>query len=128
MRIRTFKNQAAQGDLLLRRIEKIPDGVVKQRAENGKFILAHSETGHHHTVLDRPNVNWYRLATTGNNLEAQMISYLEVLDEEALDAPPVDLVHERNFDTHDTIRISVGIYEIRRQREYTPAGFRMVAD
>ena len=38
------------------------------------------------------------------------------------------LEHHRSIDTHEALEIKPGIYEIRRQREYTPQGFRRVAD
>lgn len=117
--MKTFKNQAAQGDLLIRRIEKLPDGVTTVISENGAFIVAHSETGHHHVIADRPNVKLYTLGDP-------MVSYLEVV--EATDATECLLEHLRSFDTHETIRIPTGIFEIRRQREYVLEGWRRVED
>ena len=38
------------------------------------------------------------------------------------------LEHLRSFDTHETIKLPVGTFEIRRQREYTPEGWRRVED
>lgn len=35
---------------------------------------------------------------------------------------------ERSFDTHESILLKGGTYEIRRQREYTPEGWRRVED
>jgi len=44
-------NQARQGDVILTRIEKIPESVKKLDPEkNGGHIIAHSETGHHHVI------------------------------------------------------------------------------
>lgn len=117
--MKTFKKQAAQGDLLIRRIDKLPSNVTKLAPENGKFIVAHSETGHNHVIEARPNVNLY---STGD----PMVSYLEVV--EATDATETLLEHLRSFDTHETISIHAGIFEIRRQREYTPKGWRRVED
>jgi hypothetical protein len=112
---RTFETLAAQGDIALRRIAALPEGLHPVPAENGKHILAHSETGHHHTVLERPDVQHFSAMD-------EFRSYLVVEGE------PVDLVHERAFDTHETLRIKPGIYEVRRQREYTPEGLRRAAD
>lgn len=117
--MKTFKTQAAQGDLLIRRIDALPDNATKQQPTNGQHVVAHSETGHNHVIADRPNVSLY---TTGD----PMISYLEVI--EATDATETLLEHLRSFDTHETIKISPGVYEIRRQREYTPEGWRRVED
>lgn len=117
--MKTFQNQAAQGDLLIRRIDKLPEGVKPMAAEQGAFIVAHSETGHHHIIAERPGVAVY--AT-----EDPLVSYLEVI--EATDQAEALLEHLRGHDTHETIAIGAGVYELRRQREHTPEGWRRVAD
>jgi len=117
--MKTFKNQAAQGDLLIRRIELIPSGAKAVNPEKGVYVVAHSETGHNHVIAAQPNVS---LLTTGD----PMISYLQVV--EATDEAETVIEHLRSFDTHESIAISPGNYEIRRQREYTPEGWRRVED
>ena len=117
--MKTFINQAAQGDLLLRRIETMPDGVNPCVAQDGVYVVAHSETGHNHVIDATPNVALY---SNGD----PMISYLRVV--ESCDATETILRHLRSFDTHESIIISPGVYEIRRQREYTPEGGRRVED
>lgn len=117
--MRTFKDQAAQGDLYIRRIDAIPDNAKPMVAEKGNFIVAHSETGHHHVIAERPGVQVY---TTDDPL----VSYLQVI--EATEQTEALLEHLRNFDTHETIAIPPGNYELRRQREYTPEGWRRVED
>lgn len=113
--MKTFKTMAAQGDLLLRRIDALPEDVKPVAATNGRFTLAHSETGHDHIVMERPSV---RLFSAMDEFRA----YLVVEDE------PAELKHLRDFDTHQSVKIEPGIYEVRRQREYTPEGFRRAAD
>jgi len=115
----TFKNCAAQGDLIIRRINALPKNATPVASEQGVFVVAHSETGHNHVIADRQNVKLY---TTGD----PMVSYLEVV--EAADAAETLIEHLRSFDTHKTIAIPAGTFEIRRQREYTPAGWRRVED
>ena len=118
--MKTFKNQAAQGDLLIRRIPALPATGLKPLAtENGNFIVAHSETGHHHVIAERPNVQVF-------TSEDPMISYLQVI--QATEATEALMEHLRSYDTHETIQIPAGIYELRRQREYTPEGWRKVQD
>jgi hypothetical protein len=117
--MQTFKNQCAQGDLYIRRIDAIPAGAKPMATENGRFIVAHSETGHHHVIAERPGV---KVFTTDD----PMISYLQVI--EATEATEALLEHLRSFDTHETISIPPGNYELRRQREYTPEGWRRVED
>lgn len=117
--MKTFKDQAAQGDLLLRRVESLPANAIRVEPENGVYVVAHSETGHNHVIVaDRP----VSLYTTGD----PMISYLQVV--ESCDEVEVILRHLRDFDTHEPISIPPGTYEIRRQREYTPQGWRRVED
>ena len=41
---------------------------------------------------------------------------------------PTVLEHQRPHDTHAPIKFAKGVYEVRRQREYTPEGWRRVAD
>lgn len=117
--MKTFTKCAAQGDLLIRRIDAIPAGAIRISAEKGQFIIAHSETGHNHIIVEHPNTHLY---TTGD----PMVSYLEVV--KATDATETLLEHLRDFDKHETIAIPPGTYEIRRQREYMPEGWRRVED
>ncbi|THF64352.1 hypothetical protein [Pseudothauera rhizosphaerae] len=117
--MKTFTDCAAQGDLLIRRINAIPAGATPIQSEDGKFVVAHSETGHNHIIAERPNVKLY---TTGD----PMVSYLEVV--EATDAAETLLEHLRSYDTHETIAIPPGVFEVRRQREYTPEGWRQIQD
>lgn len=106
---------AAQGDLLLLRVNELPGGASEVQPTNGRHIVAHSETGHHHW-LSEDGVTIHR--EPGDT----MVCYLRVAGDYA------DLVHDRPWDTHETIRIPRGTYQLRRQREYTPEGWRRVED
>ena len=117
--MKTFINTAAQGDLLIRRVAAIPATAKPLKAEDGKFIVAHSETGHHHVIAERPCVQVF---TTDDH----MVSYLRVI--EATEQTEALLEHLRGYDTHETIAIPPGTFELRRQREYTPEGWRQVQD
>ena len=111
--MKTFNKTAAQGDLLIIKINKLPRN-IKKIEENKQYIVAHSETGHHH-VIDAEDVDYY--------LDSDIKSYLVVKD-----IIGKQLEHLRNFDTHETIIIPPGIYELRQQREYVPEGWRRVED
>ena len=115
----TFKTQAAQGDLLIRRVKSLPANLKVASIEKGTFIVAHSETGHNHVIDALPNVRVY-------DTEDPLLSYLEVI--EATDATETLLRHLRGHDTHETISISPGIYELRRQREFSPQGWVRAQD
>lgn len=106
---------AAQGDVLFRKIAALPDNVKPADAENGAFIVAHSETGHNHEVMERPGIRYFSAMD-------DFRSYL------VIENTPAPVEHRRSFDTHETINLSPGIWEVRRQREYTPEGFRRAAD
>lgn len=103
-----------QGDLMIRRIDKPKSTATLQKAENGKFIVAHSETGHHH-VIDSRNAQWLIDDTNA------LISYLHLQEAAVLE-------HLRDFDTHEPLRLKPGWHEIRRQVENSPEGWRRVED
>lgn len=100
----------AQGDVLFIPVDSMPKGVTKESTD----VVAHSETGHHHVVKGPEGAFAYFR-------ETPMTAYLQC------DAP-VEIVHLRQFDTHKTITLDAGVWKVRRQREHTPEGWRMVAD
>jgi hypothetical protein len=112
--MRTFTNICAQGDIYIRRIESLPANAVAVAPENGKVIVTHSETGHHH-VMEAENVTMFKLPDS-------IMDCLLVVKE------PTTLEHLRHHDTHEPILFERGTYHVRRQREYTPEGFRRVED
>lgn len=118
--MRTFDAVCAQGDVLIRRAVALPKNVSEVKPEHGRLIVTHSETGHHHCLtIDRkssktPNVQMY----SGDN---PLVAWIKV-------NRPTALEHLRPHDTHEPIMFGVGIYEVRRQREYTPEGWRQVQD
>ena len=113
--MKTIAKQGCQGDVLFRRIDKLPEGVREQPRGAGPLIVTHSETGHHHVVPDAAVAHF--MAPQGGGL----LSYLRV-DTSA------DVVHLRPFDTHETLRLGAGVWEVRRQREWVPEGWRQVED
>jgi hypothetical protein len=111
--MKTANGVVFQGDLMLSPVAK-PNG-AKFSTENGEVVLAHSETGHHH-VVDGKLVKVWR--------QDAMTCYLSLTE-------PVDIVHKRPFDTHETIRLmpmTGKVWRVRRQREHTPEGWRRVED
>lgn len=118
--MRTFQTICAQGDVLIRRVTAMPSDVSPVTAERGEIIVTHSETGHHHVmVLDRetetPAVEMF------SSRDNPLIAWLKV-------NRPTALEHRRPHDTHEPIMFGAGLYEVRRQREYAPEGWRRVAD
>ncbi len=100
-----------QGDVLIREVESIPEGLHRVPLEGGRVILAHGEvTGHAHAVVGDVEFRAADLA----DLEER---FLRVARE-------ARVVHEE----HGTITLPPGDYEVVRQREYTPEQIRPVAD
>jgi hypothetical protein len=121
MKTHTFKNCAAQGDLLITRVQEIPEDAVLQTPEDeGVYIVAHSETGHHHVIESDPVEYFWAKSSNDEDFEGQ-VAYLRVNE-------PVTLRHLRSFDTHAPIQISPGIFRLNQQREYTPEGLRRAVD
>lgn len=112
--MKTFENICAQGDVLIRRVETIPGNATRVAPEGGRLIVTHSETGHHH-VMEADRVEMFQ------DPDNFLIAWIKV-------NRPAKLEHMRPHDTHEAIKFGKGIYEIRRQREYVPEGFRRVAD
>jgi hypothetical protein len=106
---------AAQGDVLFRRIDRLPEQVV-ERTTVGRLVVAHSETGHHHAI-DDPGVRIFEKLARD-----PLVCFLSV------EGPYADVVHHRPHDTHQTLRLSPGVWEVRRQREWAPEGWRRVED
>lgn len=120
--MKTIINSARQGELYIDRVQSLPAGLKKATPDNGVFILAHSESGHHHVIEAAPNVIWHHTADP-------MVSYLEVI--EATDETEALLKHLKGgTDTHETLHFTPGIYELRNQSEAdsTPEGWRRAAD
>jgi hypothetical protein len=116
--MKTFTNYAAQGDVRFRRVDALPAALTEVAPEQGKLIVTHSETGHHHVmVLDRAAEPSVRMYGRDDPLKA----WLEV-------NRPTSLDHLREHDTHEPIMFAPGIYEVTRQREYTAEGFRKAQD
>jgi hypothetical protein len=116
--MKTFKNIAAQGDFMIIRVNSIPANVVPMKDENGVYVIAHSETGHNH-VMERTNVEAF-VPTNVKEVDLYEL-FLNVKE-------PTEINHLRSFDTHETLVVTPGQYIIKRQREYTPEGFRKAAD
>lgn len=110
---------AGQGDVVFRRVRAMPKGAV---AQQGPLVVAHSETGHHHVAVAEVSGAAVLFGVPGDTMQ----SYLKV------DRGYVDIVHQRPWDTHETLRLLCDepgtIWEIRRQREHIPEGWRQVVD
>lgn len=106
----------AQGDILIIPVEAIPSKVKAGILEGTNYVIAHSKTGHHH-VIERARAEVFEAA------DDTFIAYIRTLGEGA------EIKHLRDHDTHETIALEPNTtYQVRRQREYVPEGFRKAAD
>lgn len=90
--------------------------------ENGKLILGHSETGHHH-VLEPVNraVHVSQAAQALIDKTNDTLVSLKLLE-------PCEIVHLRDFDTHGGVVLPAGDYIRGIREEQSPEGWRRVAD
>lgn len=111
----TIKNSGAQGDVYISRINEIPDNAIEIiQNEKDKYIVGHSESGHHHTVPKSVGV-LYR------DPDNQFVLFMRVTE-------PAVFTHERSFDQHEALQVLPGDYKLINQREYSPEGWIRAAD
>lgn len=121
---------ARQGDVLFVRVDEIP-GDARKLPEAEEYVVAHSETGHHHVARRRGRpVSLYATSDP-------LVSYLE------FSGGPQPIEHLRSWDTHETVtllersqdvldKIDEALeptrYKVVRQRQATPEGWARVVD
>jgi hypothetical protein len=125
----TIKTTARQGDVVLVRVDSLPDGLLPtERDKAGRIVLAHGEkSGHGHAIRD-PHVCSFRLATTAEDPTGVSggVDYIEVGG-----SGPATLSHEYiggQMAEHEAITLPPGVYRVALQREYSPAAIIRAAD
>lgn len=88
--------QVQQGDVLLRKLDTMPDGKSTIIAKK-RLVLAHGESGHSHVLEDDDAI----LIQQGERILLQLTKDATVVHEE-----------------HKPVTLSPGIWEIGRVREY----------
>jgi len=100
-----FSKIAAQGELTITRVVRAPKNIGDVIAPvDGKLIVGHSETGHHH-VVDADCAILTRVD--------EFTAYLDVKKSTRVD-------HLRGYDTHPSIALQPGMYLFRTGREFDP--------
>ena len=101
-----------KGDILLISVNRLPENVQAESSENSQAVLAYGEaTGHAHMIEEGARI-WVDVNDRGRR-------YLEVTVQDAL------VRHQE----HGVICLKgPQVYEIIRQREYTPQEVRVVRD
>lgn len=112
-----FDKQGRQGDLLVMKVTEVPGDFSETKVNGQHFMVAHSESGHHH-VVEAEKVQVFEKA------DDQFCLYIRTLSEE------VELEHlKTGADAHQTIVLMPNeIYKIRRGRENSPLGWRRAID
>jgi len=123
--MKTFKQQAAQGDLLIKRVSELPKGLKEIES---KVVALGEATGHHHFV--HGNVRLYDGGIfSGPQGQPIQVKYAHVLAEAFLTHGPVPEMTPSDDDYHTPIQFpEPGIYEIRQQVERSMLGWRTVVD
>ncbi|HOG23719.1 MAG: hypothetical protein BWY44_01453 [Candidatus Omnitrophica bacterium ADurb.Bin292] len=93
-----------QGDLLIVRVEELPENSVLQ---NHRVLAEGEATGHMHEL------------DSGELYEKSGTLYFRVPEDQK-----TTLTHQE----HGPITFEPGVYKVIRQREYEPRGWRRVAD
>lgn len=113
----TFTTVGAHGEITFVRVDALPDGFESISATNGEFVVAHSETGHHH-VLEADGVEYMP------DREDAMVAWVRIQNGDG-----AKLSHKRSNDTHGTLTVKPGLYRINHAREEDILGeIRRVAD
>lgn len=125
----TINKTARQGDVLLVRVDQLPEGLIPTKRDKiGRIVLAHGErSGHGHAIRD-PHVCGFRLASTGEDPTGVSggVDYIEVGG-----SAPARLSHEYEsgqMAEHDPIDLPPGLYKIALQREYQSSGIVRAQD
>jgi hypothetical protein len=109
------RRQIAQGDLLFVPVEEIPNKGEQKEIKDG--VIARGEIhGHLHRI--------------SQGSEAVLKSIIGVLYIEAIRACTVEHVNEYSMPTgeHNEVILPTGNWKVKRQQEWTPEGYRQVAD
>lgn len=116
-----IEKTARQGDVMLVRIDKLPEGLIPtERDKLGRIVLAHGEKSDHGHAIRDPHVTSLRMASTGEDPTGVSggVDYIEVGG-----AGPATLNHEYEsgqMAEHHPISLPPGLYKVALQREYTP--------
>lgn len=125
----TINKTARQGDVVLVRIDKLPEGLIPtDRDRSGRIVLAHGERSGHGHAIREPNVCGFRLFDTQPDPTGVSggVDYIEVGG-----SGPATLNHEYEsgqMAEHHPITLTPGVYKVALQREYSPEAIVRVQD
>lgn len=87
-----------QGDVLIKKVDKLPEGLIKTHDKRGHVLAEGEATGHFHAIKETEKATMY---------ERDGKLYLNVIDE-------CDVTHQE----HHKITLPKGDYEIDRVQEW----------
>lgn len=103
----TIQRYGAQGEVTFERVEEIPAGYVAAAPDHASgYIVAHSETGHHH-VLEREGAEYFPPTK-----EDALVAFARIVV-----GAPGNVKHLRQHDTHPAIQLTPGNWKITHARE-----------
>lgn len=122
----TINEVARQGDVLLKRIDKLPPNLKETaRDEHGHIVLAFGEhSGHRHAIRDK-EVTSFRFETAERDALSAEVDFIQVggsgatLNHEYVTGVKAD---------HEPITLPPGLYQVVGQREYSPDEIRRAVD
>jgi len=91
------------GENILLPIKNLPKGTLKFFK---KYIVGHSETGHHH-VLESKTKGEFGIIIKDGDLYVQVNS-------------DANITHQKQHDIHETVNVGPGTYIVKRKTEYDP--------
>lgn len=122
--MKQLNTMAGQGDVMLINLDAYTPEQIKEMGfevctleeslDGENVIVTHSESGHHH-VIERSKVVQMLISKTN-----AFIGKLKLEDATTIE-------HLRSFDTHEAITLPKNV-GFKRQREYTPKGYRKAQD
>ena len=94
------KKAIRHGEITLKPLDVLPEK-VKELYSGKKYIVGHSETGHHHVLL------------------SSALRVYELDNELYLDVQKIgELEHQKSFDKHDTKVVQPGFYKVVVKKAY----------
>lgn len=119
--------QIRQGDVLLVRVNALPEGIQEQPRKDGLIVLAYGEvTGHAHAIAE-PDVKWFGAANGQKYLESARPFTLKHGELSALIHAREASVEVAGSD-HTAQRFAPGVWMVVRQYEFSAEQLRQVMD
>lgn len=116
------KTVVRQGDILLVKVNGAPTDFRRMPTKNNQCTVGYGEvSGHHHTIQDAV---WLVAPETTEQDLHQFALGDKTLPVFVVADAPTTLVHQE----HALIALDAGVWQVLRQREYTPAAIISVRD